>query len=162
MHVRKAMPEDLSLIMGIYRTAQDFMIASGNPHQWGHSYPSEDLIRNDIEREVCHLVCDDDEIHGVFALFEGAEPTYQHIEEGQWLNDDEYLTLHRIASDGRAHGIFRCTISYCKTLSDNIRIDTHRNNSIMQKQIERNGFQRCGIVHVRDGSERIAYHWSRY
>ena len=162
MHVRKATPEDLSLIMGIYRTAQDFMIASGNPHQWGHSYPSEDLIRNDIEREVCHLVCDDDEIHGVFALFEGVEPTYQHIEEGQWLNDDEYLTLHRIASDGRAHGIFRCAIAYCKTVSDNIRIDTHRNNSIMQKQIERNGFQRCGIVHVRDGSERIAYHWSRY
>ena len=138
------------------------MIESGNPHQWGHTYPSKDLIRDDIESEVCYLVCDDDGIHGVFALLSGAEPSYHHIEDGQWLNDDEYVTVHRITGDGVAHGIFGCAASYCKGISDNVRIDTHEKNTVMQKLIERNGFKRCGTVYVRDGSPRIAYHWSKY
>ena len=48
MHIRKATIDDLNLIMDIYRAAQDFMIESGNPNQWGHFYPSEDLVKEDI------------------------------------------------------------------------------------------------------------------
>ena len=76
MHVRKAKPKDLDDIMKIYSMAQDFMIQSGNPNQWGRSYPSKELIIEDIENEVCHLICEDDKPHGVFALFSGDEPTY--------------------------------------------------------------------------------------
>ncbi len=147
--------------MEIYRTAQDFMIASGNPNQWGRSYPGKDLITDDITNQACYLIFDDDGIHGVFALFDTIEPSYQHIENGQWLNDEAYVTVHRIASDGKVHGIFKCAIDYCKTVSNNIRIDTHKDNLIMQKQIEKNGFKKCGIIHVRK-SPRIAYQWSRY
>lgn len=161
MHIRKAISDDLSAIMSIYRIAQDFMIASGNPNQWGHSYPSEDLVKEDISNEVCYLICDDEDIHGVFALFDNIEPTYQYIEDGQWLNDEPYVTVHRIASDGKLHGIFKYAINYCKSISDNIRIDTHKNNLIMRKQIEKNDFQKCGIIYVRK-SPRIAYHWSKY
>lgn len=161
MHIRKAVIDDLSDIMGIYRIAQDYMIASGNPDQWGHSYPQEELIKEDIAQETSYLICDDDRPHGVFALFDGLEPTYEYIENGKWLNEDPYVTLHRIASDGKAHGIFKCAINYCKSISDNIRIDTHHNNKIMQKQIEKNGFEKCGTIYVRDGSPRIAYQWSK-
>lgn len=161
MHIRKATMDDLTEIMDIYRAAQDFMIASGNPNQWGHFYPTEELILDDIDKKRSYLICDDDNPHGVFALFDGAEPTYQYIENGEWLNDNPYVTLHRIASDGKAHGIFKCAIEYCKSVSDNIRIDTHKNNKIMQKQIEKNGFVKCGTIYVADGSPRIAYHWSR-
>ena len=161
MYIRKAKIEDLERIMGIYRIAQDFMIESGNPNQWGHTYPSEDLIKEDIENEVCYLICDDDSPHGVFALFDGIEPTYEYIEDGEWLNDEKYVTLHRIASDGKVHGIFKCAIEYCKSISDNIRIDTHNSNVVMQKQIEKNGFEKCGTIYVRDGSPRIAYHWCK-
>ena len=161
MHIRKAKSDDLMAIMKIYRTAQDFMIESGNPNQWGHFYPTEDLIKNDIANEVCYLICNDDGPHGVFALFRGEEPTYQYIENGKWLNEDAYVTIHRIASDGEAHGIFNCAIKYCKSISDNIRIDTHESNIIMQKQIEKNGFQKCGTIYVADGSPRMAYQWSK-
>ncbi len=159
MNIRKAIPDDLDEIMSIYRIAQDFMIESGNP-QWGHSYPQEELIRNDIENGVCHLIFDEEGVHGVFALFDGIEPTYKYIENGQWLNDEPYVTVHRIASDCKVHGIFKCAINYCKDISDNIRIDTHKSNLIMQKQIEKNGFQKCGIIYVRESS-RIAYQWSK-
>lgn len=160
MYIRKAESEDMNVIMDIYKAAQDFMIESGNPNQWGRTYPSRKLIEDDIASRACHLVCDDD-ICGVFALFRGDEPTYHHIENGEWLNDDEYVTVHRIASSGKSKGIFNFAIGYCKSISDNIRIDTHKSNMIMQKLIESNGFQRCGIIHVRDGSPRIAYQWSK-
>lgn len=160
MHIRKAVPEDLEKIMKIYRIAQDFMIASGNPDQWGHSYPTEELIEDDIENGLCHLVCKGNEPHGVFAVFTGDEPTYDYIENGKWLNDDEYVTVHRIASDGKHHGIFKCAIQYLKKSHTNIRIDTHSSNLIMQKQIERNGFRKCNTIYIADGSPRIAYQWS--
>lgn len=38
-----------------------------------------------------------------------------------------------------------------------LRIDTHADNHIMQHLILKNGFEQCGIIHIADGSERIAY-----
>lgn len=90
----------------------------------------------------------------------GDKPTYQYIENGAWLNDAPYVTIHRIAGDGRTHGILRCAADYCKSISANVRIDTHENNTTMQRQIEKNGFKRCGTIYVEDGSPRIAYHWT--
>ena len=147
--------------MNIYHIAQDLMIKSGNPTQWGRTYPAYELIEQDIADEVCHLVCDDETLHGVFALFKGDEPTYSYIENGEWLNDDAYVTIHRIASDGKAKGIFKYAIDHCRKLSDNIRIDTHERNMIMQHLIEKNGFVKCGTIYVANGSPRIAYQWSR-
>jgi len=159
MQIRKATIDDLDVIMSIYRAAQDFMIESGNPNQWGHFYPSEDLVREDISKGISYVICDRDNPHGVFVLIDGLEPTYQYIENGSWINEEPYITLHRIASDGKLHGIFKSAIDYSKSISDNIRIDTHSNNVIMQKQIEKNGFKKCGTIYVREGSPRIAYQW---
>lgn len=161
MHISKATIDDLARIMEIYKTAQDFMIESGNPNQWGHSYPEKELIKEDIAQGISYLVCKDEYPHGVFALVEGDEPTYQYIENGQWINDDAYVTIHRIASDGEVHGIFNCAVKYCKDLCENIRIDTHSDNIIMQNLIEKNGFEKCGRIYVAEGSPRIAYQWSK-
>ena len=159
MYVRKARTDDFNIIMDIYHAAQDFMIEAGNPNQWGHFYPSEDLVREDISKGISYMICDRDNPHGVFVLIDGLEPTYQYIENGSWINEEPYITLHRIASDGKLHGIFKSAIDYSKSISDNIRIDTHSNNVIMQKQIEKNGFKKCGTIYVREGSPRIAYQW---
>ena len=37
------------------------------------------------------------------------------------------------------------------------RADTHADNKIMQHLLEKNGFTRCGVIHVADGSPRFAY-----
>lgn len=147
--------------MEIYRFAQDFMIRTGNPRQWGHTYPDEALIRADILGGLCKVLYDETGVHGVFALLESEEPTYRRIEDGAWLNDEPYVTIHRIAGDGQTHGLLQYAADYCKRLSANVRIDTHADNRIMQKLIERSGFQKCGTVYVRDGSPRIAYQWKR-
>ena len=159
LNIRDAVIADFEQIMKIYKYAQDYMIRTGNPTQWGHFYPDAMLIQSDIRRKVCKVIYDENEIHGVFALFEGTEPTYAHIEKGNWLNDDPYVTIHRLAGDGQTHGLFQCVVNYCKRISKNIRVDTHANNRTMQRLIEKSGFTKCGIIYVKDGTARIAYHW---
>ena len=161
LNIRDAKMTDLDQIMKIYEYAQDYMIQSGNPTQWGHFYPTTELIENDIRQKVCKVIFDENGIHGVFALFEDADPTYACIEGGHWLNAEPYVTIHRIAGDGKTHGLFACAVEYCKSHYQNIRVDTHENNLTMQTVIEKNGFTKCGIIHIEDGSPRLAYHWSK-
>ena len=157
LKVRNAAAADMGQIMEIYRYAQDYMIQSGNPTQWGHFYPAAELIRADIRQHACKVIYDEQGIHGVFALFGGTEPTYEHIENGSWLNDAPYVTIHRIAGDGQTNGLFQCAVGYCSELRKDIRIDTHADNLVMQRLIEKRGFTKCGIIHVKDGTPRIAY-----
>ena len=159
LSLRTARLEDLSELMQIYSFAQDFMASTNNPNQWGHCYPTVDLIKEDISKEHCKVIYDRNGIHGVFALFTQEDPSYAYIEDGHWLNNEPYITIHRIASDGKVHGVFDFAVDYCKSLSSNIRIDTHKDNLIMQKLIERNGFIKCGIIYVRNHSPRLAYHY---
>lgn len=158
--VRNGTDQDYDQIMTIYRYAQDYMIQSGNPDQWGHFYPDPELIKSDIQKGLCKVIFDGECIHGVFAVLEGEDPTYQYIEDGKWLNAEPYVTIHRIAGDGCAHGLFRRAADYCKSIASNVRIDTHKNNFIMQRLIEKNGFRKCGTIYVADESPRIAYHWT--
>ncbi len=157
LHIRLAEPGDLAAIMGVYHVAQELMIRTGNASQWGRSYPSEELVLSDIQQGACHVITDEaGRVCAVFALFFGEEASYRIIDDGAWLNDAPYATVHRIASDGSGHGIFRTAIEFCKARVDNIRIDTHRDNTIMQSLIEGNGLVRCGIINVANGTERIA------
>ncbi len=84
LSVRDALDQDYDDAMRIYRYAQDFMIETGNPNQWAHRYPEPELIRQDIENGVCKLICSKSGVHGVFAFFLDADPTYAYIEDGQW------------------------------------------------------------------------------
>ena len=157
MTVRKAVPGDIGRIMEIYSSAREYMIRSGNPNQWGHSYPPIELIESDIENGRCRVVEENGRIHGVFALFSEPDPTYAVIYGGKWLNDLPYLTIHRVAGDGETKGIFRAVADHCAALSDNLRADTHHDNLTMQRCLERCGFIRCGTIRLADGSPRIAY-----
>jgi len=47
--------------------------------------------------------------------------------------------------------------SNCQRRYNNIRIDTHRDNAIMQHNIEKHGFTYCGIIYLANGDERLAY-----
>ncbi|MBQ6165428.1 MAG: N-acetyltransferase [Clostridia bacterium] len=161
MEIRKAIPGDLDAIMRVYGIAQEFMIRSGNPTQWGHSYPTEELLSADIADGACYVTTQDGAVHAVFVLCFGGEPTYRVIENGAWPNDLPYVTIHRIASDGIVHGVFRAAADYSASLCDHIRVDTHADNRVMQRRIEAYGFVKCGTIYVADGSPRIAYQWDR-
>ncbi|WP_230406885.1 N-acetyltransferase [Blautia liquoris] len=148
---------DVAEIQKVYDSARQFMYSHGNKTQWGENYPGEDLIIHDIENGDLYAYETDGKIHGVFAFFIGQDPTYQRIEQGSWLSDTLYGTIHRVASDGAKNGIMQKTVSYCENKIPHIRIDTHEDNKIMQNLIQENGFRQCGIIYTEDGSPRIAY-----
>ena len=145
-------------VMKVMDAAKMIMRQSGNMHQWGEGYPSEAVITADMERNGGFVVVDDGMIVGYFAFLPSPEPTYAKIYEGDWLDDERpYHVVHRIASYPYVHGIFSSIMDFCFSHDPNIRIDTHRDNKIMQHIIMKHGFTYCGIIYLASGDERLAY-----
>lgn len=158
MIIRQATVDDMETIMRIYGYARRFMAAHGNPSQWSDGYPSRELIMSEIRNSHC-FVCSDPEGRtvGMFCFIIGEDPTYRIIEQGSWINGERYGTIHRLASDGTAGGVAMACIEWCQSQIGNLRIDTHADNTVMQRILGKAGFRRCGIIHTDDGSPRIAY-----
>ena len=155
--IHKAKPDDLPDIMKVYAYARRFMAENGNPTQWGSSYPEEELLKEDIAGGNLYVAESDGEICGVFAFIFGDDETYAVIEDGAWISDSEYGTIHRVAGNGTVPGMFGYVLEFCLSKIGHLRIDTHNDNKIMQHVIEKNGFTRCGIIYCTDGTPRIAY-----
>ena len=155
----------MAAIMQVMDAAKIIMRQSGNMYQWGEGYPSEAVIMSDIEKDGGFVIEEDDgedqssgNVVGYFAFLPSPEPTYQKIYDGNWLDDEKpYHVIHRIASLPDAHGIFSSIMNFCFARESNIRIDTHRDNAIMQHNIEKHGFTYCGIIYLANGDERLAY-----
>lgn len=158
MNIRTALPDDLPSILRVYEIAREYMRQSGNPDQWGTDKPRKELLVEDIRKGELFVGEDEKgEIRFVFAFILGADPTYSYIEDGAWLSDAPYGTIHRIASDGTVSGVVKTAVEFCKKTISNIRIDTHEKNTTMQHVVEKLGFQKCGIIYIDDGTPRIAY-----
>lgn len=154
--IRKALSEDLPRIEEIYAYARKFMAENGNPNQWGNITPRTSLLEDDIEKGDLYVLVHDHVIHGVFYFYIGPDPTYGIIEDGQWRSGMPYGTIHRIAGDGSG-GVLAAAVAFGKQKINHLRIDTHEDNKIMQRAVVKYGFQRCGIIHLANGSPRIAY-----
>ena len=155
---RGARRSDLEQILEIYAHARKAMADSGNPTQWGDSYPPQEMLEEDIDSNRLFVYVVNGQLLGVFAFILGVDPTYQAIEGGAWLNDTlPYGTIHRLASSGKSKGVASAVIEWCLEHCQSLRADTHADNQIMQHLLEKNGFTRCGIIHVADGTPRIAY-----
>lgn len=158
MTIRLTTYADIDALLAIFAHARAQMAADGNPNQWGDGYPSREQLMSDIQRGVSYVIEHEGVPCATFVFIIGDDPTYQYIEDGQWLDDTlPYGTIHRIASNGQQRGIFRTVLNWCSAQCSNIRIDTHQANARMIHLIEQAQFTRCGIIYTRDNSPRIAY-----
>ena len=159
MHIRLAEQNDLSEILVIYQNARRFMADTGNPNQWGKVNPPPERTSEDIRERNLYVVEENNDILAVFYYKFGDDPTYTVIYSGKWLNDLPYGVIHRIAVSDKARGrgiaghCFEFALSKCR----NLKIDTHKDNAVMQKVLAKHGFIQCGIIHLANGDERIAY-----
>lgn len=161
MYVRRSNMEDIPAMMELYAQARVFMREHGNPNQWDENYPSRELLEKDIAFGNSYIVEDDEKnLAATFAFIKGEDPTYYGIENGAWLNHEPYGTIHRLAGNPSCHGIASGCIGWCKSQIGNLRADTHEDNKIMQHLLEKNGFVRCGIIHLANGAPRIAYQFA--
>lgn len=156
---------DLPEVMRIIADAQADFRARGID-QWQNGYPNEQSIRGDIERGESYVVTRGEQIVATAMITFAPDPNYAVIYNGEWLlaAPKSYATIHRISVDlaergqGIAEWIVGQTERMCrKRGADSLRIDTHRDNRSMQRVAEKNGMTLCGIIHLADGAERLAY-----
>lgn len=146
----------MEAIMTIYRGAVEFMKRTNNPNQWIDGYPSRELLERDITLGQLFVCRADERIVAVFCHIIGDDATYAQI-DGQWLNDEPYGTVHRIASSGEVSRIADFCLEWCFVQHPNQRIDTHADNTVMQRVILRNGYKECGTIICSNGTPRVAY-----
>ncbi len=161
MRIREATVRDKQEIIKLFETARSFMIKSGNSEQWSNNYPPLHIIEEDIERQQSYLCIKNNKTEAVFTLLSSPDPTYINIEGRGWLNNDPYLTIHRIASYGRSKGVVQAIVDWAYKQKENIRIDTHEQNGPMRHLLNKLGFIYCGTIRVEDGSERLAFQKSK-
>ncbi len=154
--IRKARMEDLDRILEIFEIAKAFMRENGNHKQWEGDKPGRELIIQDISTSQGYCIEEAGNIVAYFMILEGIESTYNYI-EGAWLNDERYVTIHRIAGDQSSRGMLGKCISYAESFGTDIRIDTHKDNIVMQNALKKFGFAYCGIIYLKNGDERLAY-----
>ena len=148
---------EIDKIMEIYDNARNFMRENGNKNQWINGYPSRELIIEDINLKRFYGVYENNELIGVFMLLIGNDPTYKKIYEGSWLNDDEYVVIHRIGTVLHGKGVAKACYDFALSKCNNLRIDTSRENLIMQRSLNKNGFKYCGVIYLENGDPRLAY-----
>lgn len=158
MEIKRAIIDDIDAIMPVFDEARAFMRRSGNLGQWTGGYPSRMQIAEDIAAGHLYKAVDGNAILGVFFFAVMDEPTY-HVIDGSWRYDRPYGVIHRIARGSLPFpgSLLHEALAFASEAIDYIRVDTYRDNIPMQRALEREGFTRCGIIWIGDGSERIAF-----
>jgi RimJ/RimL family protein N-acetyltransferase len=169
MKIRKTQVRDLESVLAIYAHARDLMRETGNPTQWGDTWPPQELIQADIQQQKSYVCVKDieekaggttEKILGVFFLEVAEDPTYAEIYQGSWLEENRpYGVVHRIASLGQGAGGF--CLEWALAECGNIRIDTHEANLPMRSLLKKLGYTYCGMIYTHDGTPRLAYQKTR-
>lgn len=163
MKLRKSTQNDVEAIMRIIKQAQEYFKNQGI-NQWQNNYPNEEVVNSDIAKGHSYVLEKHGKIVATSVISFDKEETYDVIYDGQWITDNKYAVIHRVAVDnaskglGISHKIIECAEEMCRAKDiHSIKIDTHKDNLSMQKMLEKNEFRYCGIIHLSYGDERVAF-----
>ncbi len=182
--------DEIPVIWEIILQAKAQMYREGK-HQWDENYPTVPILENDVRRGWGYVLVPekDTPVQNVYdeatpffndhtgtdngtsrqdiiaygaVVFDG-EPAYKGLWDGQWLSEQPYVVLHRLAVADRwkRQGMaVRYIQAVCGlALSRGIRsfkVDTNYDNFYMQRVFSRLGFTYCGRIRY-DAGERMAY-----
>ena len=157
MEIRSTRLEELEQVMEVYAYARRFMAEHDNPNQWKNNKPSREQIEKDILAGKHYVCMEGDEIAAVFYFANETDPTYVKIYDGEWLNEEAYSVVHRIAASGKVKGAGSFCMSWASSQCKNLKIDTHEDNYVMQNMLKKCGFTQCGTIYLEDGEPRIGF-----
>ena len=163
LRFREANLNDLNQIMEIIYDAQQYL-KSQDIDQWQNGYPNSETIKDDIKARNSYVMTYQGKVIAYTALIFGEDETYINIYDGQWLNNNKYAVIHRmaVAKDHKGNEVavkvLEAAEKLCKMKNvSSIRIDTHEDNISMQRLIEKYDFDYCGIIFTSDDAKRLAY-----
>ncbi|MBS6042833.1 MAG: GNAT family N-acetyltransferase [Clostridium baratii] len=163
MKLRKSVNEDINNIIQIIDEAKEALKEQGID-QWQNGYPNADVIRNDILNNDSYVFIKNNEIVATSAVSFDGEKTYDKIYDGNWISNDEFAVIHRIAISNKYKGtgiaseIIKMIEAICLDKDvHSIKVDTHEFNMPMQKLLKKNDFKYCGVIYLEDKSKRVAF-----
>ena len=130
MQIRRTTPADLPAVAALYDEARAALRAAG-VNQWQDGYPDGASARADMEKGAGFVLEDGGEVIAVSPRAKGKGAAGLFFEE--------------LKRQARERGIRV------------LRGDTHRDNKAMQRVMEKSGLSYRGIIHIEDGTERLAY-----
>ena len=161
MILRKAIFSELPAIWGILQQAIEQRKQDGS-EQWQNGYPNEQTVHDDLVNGHAYVLIDNNVIIAYAAIIFGVEPAYHDI-KGKWLSNDDYVTVHRVATadsvkgKGVATHLFKMIEDLCleqKVYS--IKVDTNFDNVPMMKILDKLNYSYCGEIFF-NGASRRAY-----
>ena len=159
--LRKAQIPEAEIIWQILQQAIERRRKDGS-NQWQDGYPNLEVVKTDISLGKGYVLEIDNAIAAYAALVFNDEPAYNEI-IGDWLTNDDFLVIHRVAvSDdflgkGIAVLLFQKLEEFAKENQVfSIKVDTNFDNLAMLHILEKLDYQYCGEVYFR-GSARKAF-----
>lgn len=156
---RRAVAADLPVIEKILKDAVARMLAEGK-QQWNESYPTAVHVLADMARDVAFVLELQGEVVAYGAVVLDGEPAYNDL-VGDWLSDQEYVVVHRVAVSQNAQGrgvgarFLKAVEFYAVEKGiGSFRIDTNFDNFAMLALLEKCGFAYCGEVVYERGSRK--------
>ncbi|MGY3052185.1 GNAT superfamily N-acetyltransferase [Pedobacter sp. UYEF25] len=161
MILRKASPTEQPKIWEILQQAIEQRKNDGST-QWQNGYPNEQTIVDDIENGSAFVLVDQETIVAYAAIVGGIEPNYIDI-SGNWLSDEDYVTVHRVALTNAAKGrgiattLFKIIEDFAVTQQIySIRVDTNFDNFPMLSILNKLAYVYCGEIFAH-GAARKAF-----
>jgi len=154
MEIIRATENELDELLSFYQCVADNMEERSIRHwHWGR-YPTEELIREDLQKGQLYYMRTDETICAAVGVVFGQEPEYEGL---PWTCGMHPGTFHRIAVHPamQGAGLGGIVMDDVQQLlrrggCDCIRCDTSENNAPALRLYEKLGFRRCGKLHWED------------
>src|SRR5207342_488979 len=102
MKLRKANFSEIIPIWEIIQQAIEQRKQDGS-EQWQNGYPNEQTVYDDITNGCAYVLVDNNVIIAYADIIFGVEPAYKNI-KGEWLTNDDYAVIHRVATSNAVRG----------------------------------------------------------
>ncbi|MHC4131926.1 MAG: GNAT family N-acetyltransferase [Planctomycetota bacterium] len=154
MDIIKAKEEDISGVMYLLNKCIKDMQSNGID-QWDESYPTKDMIAEDIQNQYMYAIKDSKDFVAIVTLNSKGAPEYDTV---RWLTEDgKSLFIHRLAilPNWYRKKIATKLMEFAEgyALENNyvsIRLDVYSQNFKGVGLYESCGYQRTGQVHFRN------------
>lgn len=151
----KAKIEDITSIMNIIKSAINDM-ESKDIHQWDDIYPSEEVIKGDIDNGSLYANVEDGIMNAFVVLSEEQAEEYKDL---IWkYSFGKQLVIHRlcVAPQNQGGGIARKILGFSEKYGlqngyDAIRLDAFTENKRALRLYEKSGYEKVGSVQFRKG-----------
>lgn len=168
--VRKAEFKDILGIVSVIDDAKElFRLNHSTQWQDTDGYPNANTFIKDLEQNEVLVCTDGDKIIGVLVVSFQEEECYKDIVQGQWLNNNRYAVIHRLAVKKEYYhqGVAKKLLDKAeyvileKGIYD-IKVDTHEQNTAMQHLLESYDYIYVGVIYLLRPDvlekKRLAYH----